>query len=571
MNEIDRIKRNVSNILESLSLAREKSVSYDLARVMEHNGKNDISLEEAEVLLSLQKEIKVPLRLFPSIDFTNVVNSTKLYEEIGRQFGGKMIESFPEYAGSKQVYGHKIVELMALHGCSIKHAQKLLERKVARDMKRYKLSETIAVADILYFKSPRLAKVFESCKDTSTSIEEAVKNGFRTSKEYKTKTINGITLLSETDEGLKDLEEAVEAAYRTGDSQFLQAVSAKAKEKDLFLSDFAWQDKDNAELAFFESRFNYIRMSKKTNPHQVFFHEASHFLDYNIDAVDIKADRYSTQNTVAIALLKKIKEKGSLYSRGMNIKYLSRINAKRYTSNPELRKKWLSIIEEKYTDRKKIKQAMRQKIAYERKKYSWLQQCFSDIYDGLSRGKLSSTFNITGHGKDYYNDFDNVLVEFIAEIGEAYNADGVDVLKFEFGEELASDLITMYETLIKTTFSKELKSDKDYKALRDRLEREEIVKEISKELKMKPAQIEEALNKSEIAKAKKSMSDAEHALTMVEIGIDSPEFALRDIVPEPVKDSFDTKSLENIEHQQISGDNPQFIEISGYPKDGKQR
>ena len=71
-----------------------------------------------------------------------------------------------------------------------------------------------------------------------------------------------------------------------------------------------------------------------------------------------------------------------------------------------------------------------------------------DIYDAIIRGRLQDKYGTAGHGRKYYSTDAKRVIEFIANIGIFYNNDSLDVLVYEFGEELAQELISIYKELL---------------------------------------------------------------------------------------------------------------------------
>ena len=121
-----------------------------------------------------------------------------------------------------------------------------------------------------------------------------------------------------------------------------------------------------------------------------------------------------------------------------------------YVNNEELREKWKKEIDNKYLYDSKSDRELyfEQKIYYEKQKYTRLISCVQDIYDGLTNGKAYDWFNLSGHGKKYYSEKENGVTEFLAEIGEIYNADGIDVLEYELGKDLTREIIKIYKEFL---------------------------------------------------------------------------------------------------------------------------
>ena len=87
---------------------------------------------------------------------------------------------------------------------------------------------------------------------------------------------------------------------------------------------------------------------------------------------------------------------------------------------------------------------------YEKDKFLRLIARIYDIYDGLVKGELRDFYYTPGHGISYYLNEGNDVLEFIANIGVFYNSDCIDILIYEFGEEITSELMNLYKDLLRT-------------------------------------------------------------------------------------------------------------------------
>ena len=86
---------------------------------------------------------------------------------------------------------------------------------------------------------------------------------------------------------------------------------------------------------------------------------------------------------------------------------------------------------------------MQHKRLEERKLFKEFAGYIIDIYDAMLKGKLYTIYLVGGHGMKYYSNPENVLKEFFANIGMLYDSGKVDILYYEFGEELAQELIAI--------------------------------------------------------------------------------------------------------------------------------
>ena len=133
-------------------------------------------------------------------------------------------------------------------------------------------------------------------------------------------------------------------------------------------------------------------------------------------------------------------------------------NARKYANNPELNQKWMNEIYEKFPDlsKKNYEILMKQKIITERKRFKIFYSSLTDIYDSMTNGKLRDNFGVSGHGSKYYKYKNNVLLEFIANIGRIYNANATDILRYEFGDETAEQIIDLYQNIINNVDSNQM-------------------------------------------------------------------------------------------------------------------
>ena len=92
-----------------------------------------------------------------------------------------------------------------------------------------------------------------------------------------------------------------------------------------------------------------------------------------------------------------------------------------------------------YLDEKKI---------YERNICYRLMRRIFDIYDAIAKGQLYDDYGLPGHGREYYETEGLDVNEFIAHIGIFFNNDCMDVLIYEFGEEITKELMDIYKEML---------------------------------------------------------------------------------------------------------------------------
>ena len=466
MSYIEKIRKNVTDALAIRKNAKSNNVDYITAKIMYHKGANDIDLETAKLIKNALKELNITSYMLDTFDklyedfldfgFEENILNINIHYEINRKY----IQELSNYFRADFYYGRTIANLMR-KGISLENATRLFEIKLKHEMKKNNLSEIAGLAKILYYNNNEAAKIFEKAylngRASYLGPEHILKNELISNDEYLKKNINGITILSKTEKGLKKLETLVTEAFKKNNKEFGSLLSEEATKNNLLLSDINFSSHPGA---YYDHTMKYIYiddsyLNKLDEGITVFHHETTHFLD------NIKVDNpvlnpfsfYSTDNPVINSLLKKMAENTNPVKKGLSLGYLNNHKAKKYANDHELNLKWMKEIIEKYPDLSNAdyKILMQQKIITERKRFKLLSTFLSDIYDSLTGGKLRSYFGISGHGKKYYQFKKYIPMEFIANIGALYNANATDILKFELGDELAEELINMYHEFINDT------------------------------------------------------------------------------------------------------------------------
>ncbi len=457
MSYIDKIRKNVAETLIIRKKAKSENIDYLTAKIMYHNGANDVDLETARDIKNALEEAHVPVRMIDKFDLIGSYSFEKrstddindiIYREVYNKVKRKNIEELKEFFWADEYYGEYIYNLVK-KGFPLNVATQVFEIKLKYEMKKNNLSELAALANILYYENVDAAKLFEKAYLNKRAIHyypmDTIKDEIMFDDEYKKKIINGITIVSKTDKGLKKLENVITEVFKTGNSELIDLLPKLAKKNNLMLSDMTFTKTKNSHYAS-ASKCIYLDGSDKTLSSAVitFYHEVTHFLD------NIKGSKsytfYSGENSIVNLLLEKIGEIISPIQRGLSLEYLTNLNAQKYISNSKLNQKWQQEIKEKFPNlsEEDYKILMQQKRFNERKKFKLIQGYLTDIYDSLTGGKLFTYFCVQGHGKKYYEQKDNILAEFFANIGLLYNANEMDILRFEFGDELVEQLIDMY-------------------------------------------------------------------------------------------------------------------------------
>lgn len=463
MSYIKSIRENVNNAIETTKIAFSKNINYSTAIIMFHNGRNDVDQETALGMTKILKELNIPLKMvdvFDLVDDYQTVgdrfNLEFIYCKIAKYANRDYISDLSRYMNSDYNYGKKIYNLMK-QGIPIDMAIQIFEIRVNYEMKRHGLSEIAALAKILFFKNNISATLFADAYQNNRAYTynpyKTVKDAVLSSNKFKKKAVYGIILVSKTGEGIQRLENLIEYVYANGDSDFLELLSLEAEKNKLFVSDVSLLGEINR--SHYHRGLKYIYMSNTENSKKyaiTFYHEATHFLDNSVAKITSNNfDSYfSIANPRLEEFLQKIRLKKDYISRGLGMTYFEQINTIMYVNDPVLNKKWLQQIKEEHPDANDdiIKLFMQQKKLYERRKYKILYRYLTDIYDGLSKGKLTSFFGVSGHGMKYYSNYENVFIEFFANIGLIYNSGDIDILVYEFGEEIANELVDMYKNFI---------------------------------------------------------------------------------------------------------------------------
>ena len=453
MSYIEIIRKNVAKAIVIRKNAKRENVNYYTAMVMYHDGKNDIDKEMAEAIVHELKLYNISINMIDKLDLMDFIES---YQNYGYIDGLKVIAKYgnPDIIGLYEEaysdYGLAIYHLMS-RGIPMDVAIKLFDIKVSYEMRKSKLSREAAWAKVLKGVENITARIYEhefKSRDVSRcEFSDIIKTGILNF--CKTKEVNGIMLASQTDAGLQRLEKLVTVAFEKSNQQYRDTLSMESVKNILILGDFSLI---KADSNYYDSRYNYIYIDIDDEKKSLekfldsYYHETTHFLD------DVRGTNfyYSVDNPDVRELFEKIKSMSNAIMRGISLSNFKNVNAIRYINNPVLNQRWIDEIRNKYPDTSDsdLKLYLKQKKLYKMKMFKSLSVSLTDIYDGMENGKLYE-FGITeGHGMKYYSNPDNVLKEFLAQIGSIYNGGESDILIYEFGEELANEIISLYENFI---------------------------------------------------------------------------------------------------------------------------
>lgn len=514
MTLIDKIKIEVLYTPEVRKIAEENNISYNVAKIMYNDGKMDIPKEDAIKINEIISKYKLPINIAKNLIWYNDINEVtigKAYYEIGKDYNNENIDKLDiKYYFNKHAY--KLIK----KGFTFEDVLKLDKIMINIIMKVRNVSEFVATSLYYYGKdSKKYAETLEKAyqfseknpdKPVLNRPNDQIRNYFLNSNDFKRKKLYGINIVSETEEGLNALVDLVEQAYDNGKEESLIYLSSLAEIDNLILTDIEIDSSKSS--AYYDKYYKLIYINPKilekeyiTENIETFYHEATHFLDHaskdhketyseeqgehfldKIQQYITKFDENSILNSKYVPrIIKDMFHDMKLTKRGIQVDYFTKIESKKYVNDAAMRAKWEKEIKEKNPNisETEFKCLYQQKINYERKKYISLSRRITDIYDAISDGKLSSIWDTSGHGRKYYSKEENKVKEFFAQIGAIYTSKGEDILEYEFGEELGSEIISTYEEFIKEGISKPKYAYsttyyKDYLAYLNHLKREFI-------------------------------------------------------------------------------------------------
>ena len=463
MTYIDRIRQNVVDAIDIKNFARKNKVKYPVAKLYAILAKTMYQRDTVVKALNVAARLELPLSFVEEFDLSEIIKSVNLgdiYRAIGKYANKEIIKTLDKYCLATKLYGEELYEGYIKKGIPLDEAIKTYDEFIAEEMARVELSEFAVLAAIFIFNGRcGAASLFErACSDKNIKFREAKTMVSEALVLYnESEKFNGITLVSETKEGLKKLKDYVQAAYATGKPETLEFLSKMAEETKLKVTDFSI----TSSGTFFNHDYNYIcmdpceieKLSKDT-----FFHEVTHFLDWVVGG---RNNIYiSNEKDEFEGVLKKIKNEKRIYTRGISLYRFQQINERRYIHNNALNKKWLTQIRANNPNisRKEIREFLTQKRLQERKKFEWFSHRLQGIYDCVSKGKLYDNFSTWGHGISYFSNANKIPMEFIAEIGAFYNCGGEDVLIHEFGVNLATEMLELYRAHFTAESTMQIKS-----------------------------------------------------------------------------------------------------------------
>lgn len=486
-NTLSFISKNVSIYKFIMEFAVENKISYFQAKQIYEKRYS----EKYQTIRDLAYEYSVPYDLIISMvedDGLNYedINLDTIYQKIYDDYlkDNKDMQLIKDY----YYYVEEILNeyRKSFSYKSIPEIISKIQKRIEAYAKKNKVSTAVATLS-LYYTEKDLAQAKrmkhfllynqKNNIESSHDIKEDFIKYLNNSTEVKRATLHGITLVSSTEEGLNRLIETIKKVFLYGEESFLKQLEQQSKIHHLIVTDTHYDDDgayyDGDIIIFISPEFN----NKKIV--DAFFHESSHFLDRQIGGPDY----YSTTAQNVRDIFERIREKintepyeklinnkniptfiretikknsnkhnKGIIQKGEKYKKLKKASAlaNKYVNDEKFVAKWKKEIEEEYQpeSEEEAQEYLVQKKRYEKDKYRRLIRYMYDIYDGLVGGLLYDKYKTPGHGREYYQEQGNDLMEMIANIGTFYNNNCMDILIFEFGEELAFELINIYKEFL---------------------------------------------------------------------------------------------------------------------------
>lgn len=449
------------------------------------NNQDESVIKNARLIYRIMEEYKIPEYIANEITWIdNEYNVLfDIYYTINKFVKNKEYKEL----GIGISYAEKLYPYLR-NGISLDKAEEIIELKnKVLSIIINKPIELVRIMTIFNIKKNLAQTILDVCKhsrDNSQGLlgnyNQMIRSYLLYSKDLKTDFANGILIKSKTDNGLYNLKRMIDNAFNKGDIDFTEKLYNEAIKNQLVITDICF---DNLKISNFNSNGLFIYIGENDvydyNNEETIYHEATHFLDYINGSED---EFYSVYTEKIVDIYEQIKKElnnstvNSIVNNefipnfikreiknnpdGFNLGMISTImkhkfsqnkkNGLDYVNNEELQRKWKKEIDDKHRYESKYDRELyfEQKIYYEKQRYTRLIICIQDIYDGLTNGKAHDWFNLGGHGRKYYSFKENGIIEFIAEIGELYNADGIDLLEYELGKELTKKIINIYKDFL---------------------------------------------------------------------------------------------------------------------------
>ena len=439
--------------------------------------------------VNLKVEVwKVPQELIISMIFEdglsfNQIDSTsinkKIYEDYVKE-DNKDLQNIKDYRG----YIRKLREIYeeAKGDKTIPEAIYELQTRIKEFAESNNVNTMIATICVCYDFSIEEAKKVEYVLsyneknniESSCDILEDYRKYLLSATELKRTTLHGITIVSPTEEGLNYLIYIIKKAFLYGEEDYKKQLEQLSKEHHLILTNYGLFDDSACHKKGVIYMSDYLikdlyaasDWQDSSEIIDTFFHESTHFIDWCLGY-------YSETEQRVRAVLEKIririnKRYFELKSDNPNANYDMESNegiinmgqlykdktcvelAVEYSQDEAMRKKWEKVIIEEYVpkSRHEFDMYLDEKKIYERNICYRLMRRIFDIYDAIAKGQLYDDYGLPGHGREYYETEGLDVNEFIAHIGIFFNNDCMDVLIYEFGEEITKELMDIYKEML---------------------------------------------------------------------------------------------------------------------------
>ena len=486
-NLSDSINRKISIISFIMKFAEENKISYIQAKKIYEKRYT----ENYQTIMNLASNYRVPYDLILSLIIDDGLQYQDIkwytiYQKIYNDYltDNKDLQLIKDYTGFVAGIIRELAKSVTYK--SIPEIIIRMQRKIEAYAKKNKVSTAVAVLSLYYTKDLSQAKKIETFLsyneknniESSYNIDEDFVSYLQKSTELKRETVHGITVVSPTEEGLKRLINAVNKVFLYGKEEYIVQLEQQSKAKNLILTDRHYKEEGNG--AFYNNK-NIIYISPSIREIElvdVILHESSHFLDkqagqrgyyYSEIEQDVRAIFEEIRETInsqpyetlinnkniptfmrELIIEHSNKNNKGIIKKGKDFKKKAYDLANKYANNKFFVEKWKKEIEEEYepeTEEEAL-EFLIQKQLYEKDKYIRLIAYIYDIYDGLVVGILHDKYKTSGHGKEYYKIKGMDVIEMIAEIGVFFNNDCMDLLRYEFGEELTHKLMDIYQRLL---------------------------------------------------------------------------------------------------------------------------
>ena len=485
----ERLLKNVNDFIEIRKIAErynDDRITYEVAKIYYQN-KDVIDLYEAITICERAKNFDLPASIivqtiYDQGMYAENVNWGYAYDTVNRYFSN----DFTRKIGYPNDYALSIVRLSDKLHIPPSFAKTLTDMKIKAYEKIHRVPHEVAVLGATYdmtkgeaentIKAINYLDEHNIRVDSDITIHK-VRRYLEVNPQFYRKNINGVLIVATSEKKLEILDKMISKSFEDGDKEYVEQLSKKSQERGLIVTDLKIDERSCyygwGEMIYIDNAYDKQNVDIQAG---LFYHESSHFLDYN------GGEHYSVYNPEVnnnfhnlskslfdntfsnvlnnIKINEKAKNKLSdfLYKHNVHTKIkglkmmftTERSAANHYINNEELRNKWKEEIDSTKSEYSEEERRMlfQQKLGYEKSKYINLIGAISDIYDAIDKGNLRDWMGLCGHGKKYYNIHGTDVIEFVAEVGQIINSGGEDILSYEFGKDFSKSFKEMYYNMI---------------------------------------------------------------------------------------------------------------------------